>query len=82
LIWKPSFHSEARDSIIEIASAIYKGSYDQITDVNHVVANWVNDNAYEFNGPMFCIYHVSPGQTSNPDDWVTEVCYPVKKKVI
>jgi len=65
---------------IEIASAIYKGSYDQITDVNHVVANWVNDNAYEFNGRMFCIYHVSPGQTLNPEEWVTEVCYPVKKK--
>lgn len=64
---------------VEIASAVYKGSYDQITDVNQVIANWVNDNEYVFNGPMFCIYHVSPGQSSNPEDWVTEVCYPVKK---
>ena len=65
---------------VEIASAIYKGSYEQITAVNHVVANWVNDNKFEFNGAMFCIYHVSPAQTTNPDEWVTEVCYPVKKK--
>ena len=65
---------------IEIASAIYKGSYDQITEVNHVVANWVNDNQYEFDGAMFCIYHVSPAQSPNPDEWVTEVCYPVKKQ--
>jgi DNA-binding transcriptional MerR regulator len=65
---------------IEIASAIYKGSYNQITEVNHVVANWVNDNKYEFDGAMFCIYHVSPAQTPNAEEWVTEVCYPVKKR--
>jgi effector-binding domain-containing protein len=64
---------------IEIASATYKGSYDQITAVNQAVAKWVEDNGYEFNGPMFCIYHVSPGQTDNFDELVTEVCYPVRK---
>lgn len=65
---------------VEIASATYKGSYEQLTAVNNVVANWVNDNGYEFNGAMFCIYHVSPAQTQNPDELVTEVCCPVKKK--
>lgn len=65
---------------VEFASATYKGSYEQITPVNQAVAGWVNDNEYEFNGSMFCIYHVSPAQTSNPDEWVTEVCYPVRKK--
>ncbi len=52
---------------IEIASATYKGSYEQLTAVNHVVANWMHDNGYEFNGAMFCIYHVSPHETQNPD---------------
>jgi effector-binding domain-containing protein len=65
---------------IEIASATYKGSYEQLTAVNRAVAGWVKDNGYEFNGAMFCIYHVSPAQTQNPDELVTEVCYPVKKK--
>lgn len=63
-----------------IASATYKGSYDQINKVNEAVANWVHDNSYEFNGAMFNIYHVSPHETPNPEEWVTEVCYPVKKK--
>lgn len=66
---------------VEMASATYKGSYDQITKVNQSVANWVRDNGYEFNGPMFCIYHVSPSQTQNPEELVTEVCCPVKKAV-
>lgn len=65
---------------VEIASSTYKGSYDQITEVNQAVANWVNDNGYQFSGAMFCIYHVSPGQTQNQEEWVTEVCYPIKRR--
>ena len=65
---------------VEIASATYQGSYDQLRDVNHAVAEWVRDNGYEFAGASFCIYHVSPGDTRNPAEYVTEVCYPVRKK--
>ncbi|MFZ2539684.1 MAG: MerR family transcriptional regulator [Oscillospiraceae bacterium] len=63
----------------QIASATYKGSYEQIGEVNEAVANWVVDNNYEFDGAMFNIYHVSPHETKNPEEWVTEVCYPVKR---
>lgn len=65
---------------IQIASATYTGSYEKITEVNEAVANWVKDNGYEFNGLNFCIYHVSPAQTQNPEELVTEVCYPVIKR--
>lgn len=64
---------------VEVASATYKGSYDYLGAVNHAVANWVNDNGYEFSDAMFCIYHVSPAETKNPDELVTEVCFPVKR---
>lgn len=63
-----------------IASATYKGSYEKIGEVNEAVANWVQDNGYDFDGLSFNIYHVSPHETQNPDEFVTEVCYPVKKK--
>ena len=65
---------------IQMASATYKGSYDQVSEVNEAVAGWVRDNGYEFNGLSFCIYHVSPHETQNPEDLVTEVCYPLRKK--
>lgn len=65
---------------IEIASATYNGSYEHLTNVHHAVATWVRDNGYKFDGMMFCIYHVSPHDTQNPDEYVTEVCYSVKKK--
>ncbi|MEO3946655.1 MerR family transcriptional regulator [Gorillibacterium sp. CAU 1737] len=63
-----------------IASATYNGGYDQLVGVNQAVAQWVRDHDYEFDGAMFLIYHVSPSQTKNPEEWVTEVCFPVKKK--
>ena len=65
---------------VQMASATYSGSYDQITKVNESVARWIQENGYEFDGPSFCIYHVSPYEAKSPDDLVTEVCYPVKKK--
>jgi DNA-binding transcriptional MerR regulator len=63
-----------------IASATYKGSYEKVNEVNEAVANWVKDNGYDFNGLSFNIYHISPHETQNPEEFVTEVCYPVKKK--
>lgn len=65
---------------VRFASAIYTGGYDQIGMVNAAVAQWASDNGYEFNGPMFNITHVGPAQTQNPDEFVTEVCYPVAGK--
>lgn len=64
---------------VQYASATYKGSYEMLGGVNQAVANWVCDNGYEFDGPMFCIYHVSPHETNDPNEYVTEICYPVKK---
>ena len=65
---------------VQIASATYQGRYEDITEVNVAVANWIVENGYEFNGLGFNIYYVSPHETSNPEEYVTEVCYPVKKK--
>lgn len=65
---------------VQVASAVCKGSYDQISAVNAAVASWVEDNGYAFDGTAFNIYHVSPRETNDPDAFVTEVCYPVRKK--
>jgi len=65
---------------VQVASATFRGSYDQFSAVNEAVAAWVADNGWAFDGPYFNIYHVSPHETRNPDEFVTEVCYPVKRK--
>ena len=64
---------------ITAACATCKGSYEQMGDINAAIAAWVSDNGYVFDGPMFNIYHVSPHETADPNEYVTEVCYPVRK---
>ena len=63
---------------VKVASCILKGSYDQMGEVYATVASWIKENGYKMNGHMFNIYHVSPAQTQNPDEYVTEVCFPVE----
>ena len=65
---------------VTVASCTYQGSYTQITEVYAAVVAWIEANGYEPADPMFNIYHVSPHETQNPDEFVTEICYPVRKK--
>ena len=63
---------------VKVASCIVKGSYDQMGEATATVVSWIDANGYKPNGPMFNIYHVSPAQTQNPDEYVTELCFPVE----
>ncbi|MBR3033485.1 MAG: MerR family transcriptional regulator [Clostridiales bacterium] len=63
---------------VKVASCIIRGSYDQMGEVTATAMSWISDNGYELNGPMFNIYHVGPVQTQDPNEYVTEVCFPVK----
>lgn len=65
---------------VTVASATCKGSYEQMDAIMTAVAEWVTANGYQFDGPAFNIYHVSPHETQNPEEFVTEACYPVRKK--
>lgn len=67
------------DSIL-MASSTYKGSYEHITAVNEAVANWIQENGYELEGSSFCIYHLGPCDITDPEEMVTEVCHPVRRK--
>lgn len=65
---------------ITVASVTFKGSYEQFSDVYASLAAWILENGYEFAGAMIDVYHVSPHETQNPDEFVTEICCPVHKK--
>ena len=63
---------------VKVASCVVKGNYDQMVDAYATVISWIGANGYKNCGPMFNIYHVSPAQTKNPDEYVTEVCFPIE----
>ena len=62
----------------DYVSVLISGSYSHIAEANLTAAKWAEENGFLFDGPAFNIYHVSPHETQNPDEWVTEVCIPVK----
>ena len=62
---------------VKVASCTVKGSYKQMNDCYAAVFAWVSENGYHLAGPMCNIYYVSPHETQNPDEFVTEVCYPI-----
>lgn len=65
---------------VTYAGVVFRGPYEQITQVTMAIANWVAEHGYDWDGNYFMIYHVSPAETENPAEYVTEFCCPVKKK--
>jgi effector-binding domain-containing protein len=63
---------------IKVASCVIKGCYDQMGEAYATAASWIKANGHKMNGPMFNIYHVSPAQTKNPEEYVTEACFPIE----
>ena len=63
---------------VKVASCVVNGSYDQMVDAYATVISWIEANGYKSSGPMFNIYHVSPAQTQNPEEYVTEACFPIE----
>ena len=65
---------------VTVASAIHNGSYHGLDAAMGAVAQWVQENGYELDDPTFNIHHVSPHETQDEDEFVTEICYPSRRK--
>ena len=65
---------------VTVVSCTCKGGYEQMGEVNTAILEWIVTTGCRPNGPMFNIYHVNPHETSNPEEFITEVCYPIEKR--
>lgn len=62
------------------ARSILKGPYPELTSVYARLKEWVDSEGYEMIDSPYEIYLTNPKKTSAPEDTVTEVYFPVKKK--
>lgn len=62
-----------------MASITFHGSFDQMPEVSQALASWIEANNYKICGPMVNISHVSPAQDPNPNNWINEAGFQVKK---
>ncbi|MBS5933770.1 MAG: MerR family transcriptional regulator [Clostridiales bacterium] len=63
----------------EAATLAFQGVYSKIGEINSYMYQWVKKNGYQISGKSFTRYYLSPGNEPNPENYVTEVCFPIKK---
>lgn len=62
----------------EAATLAFQGRYSQIGEINAYMAKWVKKNGCRVIGISFVTYYLSPGNEPNPDNFITEVCFPIE----
>ncbi|MCP5099401.1 MAG: MerR family transcriptional regulator [Chloroflexi bacterium] len=65
--------------IVEVASVLYQGPYQNISPAYQAIMQWVSDNPYQIIGPNRDIYLRGPAPNTNPNEYVTEIQFPVTK---
>lgn len=63
----------------EAAVVAFQGKYNRLGDINRYIYHWIVENGYRISKKAFNIYYISPEIESDPENFVTEVCYPIKK---
>lgn len=60
-------------------SILVKGPYENISRAYYKFAHWLDDHeGYTMDGPTRQICHVSPENSDNPEEYVTEILIPLK----
>lgn len=62
------------------AKSVIKGAYSELTSVYTKLREWIEREGYDLVQPPYEIYLTDPDQVTTPEDLVTEVYFPVKKK--
>ncbi|MFJ8519661.1 MerR family transcriptional regulator [Lysinibacillus xylanilyticus] len=62
------------------AKSVLKGAYPELTSVYANLMKWIENEGYELILPPYEIYVTDPRQVNSPEDYITEVYFPVKKK--
>ncbi|MFD0590980.1 MerR family transcriptional regulator [Paenibacillus sp. GCM10027627] len=63
-----------------IAAALHIGTYDYIGYAHIALEEWIVYNGYEFDGPPYETYLKGPESECSPEEYVTQVCFPIVKK--
>lgn len=63
----------------DAAVLAFQGQYDKLGDIKNYMLHWIESNGYQIEGLLFMTYYVSPGNEANPENYITEVCIPIKK---
>lgn len=61
---------------------VVHGSYSQLSSVYTKQIEWAKKEGYENNNALYEVYITNPAEVSQENELITEVYYPVKKKIL
>lgn len=64
----------------ECAMTLHRGGYSTLSEAYGAVVSWIIGNGYEMAGPPFELYIKTQFDSLAPEDWETEVYFPVRRK--
>ncbi len=64
----------------ECATTIHRGGYSTLSEAYGAIVSWIIENGYEIAGAPFELYIKTQFDTPSPEDWETEVYFPIRKK--
>ena len=63
----------------ECAMTVHRGGYSTLSEAYGTVVSWISENGYEIAGAPFDLYIKTQFDSLSPEDWETEVYFPVRK---
>ncbi len=64
----------------EVAVLAHRGSYDDLEQAYRHLGAWVGANAEPGELPVRELYLVGPAETADPDEFRTEICWPIRSE--
>lgn len=74
---------EKADTVLEpcpCAMTVHRGGYSTLSEAYGAIVSWIIENGYEIAGAPFDLYIRTQFDSLSPEDWETEVYFPIQKK--
>lgn len=75
--------TEQADKVIggqRCAMTVHKGAYSTLSDAYAALVVWIENNGYAWNGAPFELYRKTQFDTLQPEEWETEIYFPVREQ--
>lgn len=64
----------------ECAMTVHHGGYSTLSEAYGAVVTWISENGYEIAGAPFDLYIKTQFDSLLPEEWETEVYFPIRRK--
>ena len=64
-------------AVDKMACVVHQGSFNTIGETYKAINQWIEKNNYKIDGPVREIYHKGEWETNNPEEYVTELQFPL-----